>query len=363
MPPALEVAKYLTSSLQMDNLKLQKLLYYSQAVYLVLHSKNPLFPEVIEAWDYGPVVPQVYHKYKQYGFDTIPSQSKHFTLSQEEIKPINYVIETFGNMSGRELINQTHHEWPWRNYYSRVRPSKIIPIDSMYEYFKETLDLSESGLCVKSSFSVKTSLFTSIKKCVDLITPEDEDICLSENPYIDVETIALELDIKSIQRVLPNEVLYKHALLIGADIYLNKEDNNEKQRFSIAHEIYHFLTRRNNEEALAVARQGETWKKENAGSEQVIEEDIADYFAANLLIPTERFILWEDKTDEEIAKAFGAESECIKKRREEIEYELKMMAPEDLSSNVKLEDLHPLSHNELKEILEAHSARNGKGRT
>jgi uncharacterized phage-associated protein len=339
MPSALEVAKYLTASLQMDNLKLQKLLYYSQAVHLVLHDRNPLFMEDIEAWDYGPVVPQVYHNYKKYGLDTIQSKVKHPTLSQEELRPVNYVIETFGKMSGRALINQTHSEWPWRNAYSPVRPSKIIPIDSMYEYFKDNLDLSNSGLIVKNDFNVKTSIFKEIKECVDFLTPDDEDVCLSDNPYIDIEAIASNRGI-NIHRVPPDEVLYKHAILIGKDIFLNNNDNNEKQRFSIAHEIYHFLTRRNNEEALAVARQGETWKKKNAGSDIAIEEEIADYFAANLLIPTERFILWEDKTDEEIAKAFGVEPKCINKRKEEIEYELKMMVPQSLPSDIDIEYNH-----------------------
>jgi uncharacterized phage-associated protein len=59
MAKAFEAAKYIINSLPVDNLKLQKLLYYSQAVHLVLNGKLPLFNEAIEAWDYGPVVPRV----------------------------------------------------------------------------------------------------------------------------------------------------------------------------------------------------------------------------------------------------------------------------------------------------------------
>jgi uncharacterized phage-associated protein len=50
----------------MSNLKLQKLMYYAQGFSLVLFNK-PLFPERIEAWIHGPVIPAVYHKYKGYG--------------------------------------------------------------------------------------------------------------------------------------------------------------------------------------------------------------------------------------------------------------------------------------------------------
>jgi uncharacterized phage-associated protein len=49
MTTAFDVAKYIINATPVDNLKLQKLLYYSQGVYLVLNNKQPLFPEDIEA--------------------------------------------------------------------------------------------------------------------------------------------------------------------------------------------------------------------------------------------------------------------------------------------------------------------------
>ena len=142
MASASDVAKYLIKSLPIDNLKLQKLLYYSQAVHLVLHNKAPLFPENIEAWDYGPVVPEVYREYKPYGFENIPSSDEPSPLPLEELKSIDLVISTFGVLSGPELINQTHHEAPWRNAYHPGRPSNVISLDSMYDYFKENLDFT-----------------------------------------------------------------------------------------------------------------------------------------------------------------------------------------------------------------------------
>jgi uncharacterized phage-associated protein len=143
MATAKEVAKYLIKSLPVDNLKLQKLLYYSQATHIVLHNRVPLFPEDIEAWDYGPVVPGVYREYKPYGFDIIPGSDDPTTLSVLEMRSVDMTMATFGNMTGTELINQTHHETPWKNAYKPGRPSNVIPLDSMYEYFKENLDFSD----------------------------------------------------------------------------------------------------------------------------------------------------------------------------------------------------------------------------
>src|SRR5258708_40323860 len=45
----------------LTNLRLQKLLYYAQAWSLVLR-ESELFPEEIQAWRWGPVVPAVYDK-------------------------------------------------------------------------------------------------------------------------------------------------------------------------------------------------------------------------------------------------------------------------------------------------------------
>jgi uncharacterized phage-associated protein len=45
------------------NMKLQKLVYYAQGVYTGI-VETPLFKETIEAWTYGPISPDLYHKFK-----------------------------------------------------------------------------------------------------------------------------------------------------------------------------------------------------------------------------------------------------------------------------------------------------------
>ncbi|MBW4622042.1 MAG: DUF4065 domain-containing protein [Cyanosarcina radialis HA8281-LM2] len=43
-----------------NNLKLQKLVYYSQAWHLAIHG-TPLFEEDFQAWIHGPVIPELKH--------------------------------------------------------------------------------------------------------------------------------------------------------------------------------------------------------------------------------------------------------------------------------------------------------------
>ena len=64
MTKAMDIARYIANVIEVDEIKLQKLLFYTQAVCLVRFDK-PAFTESIEAWDYGPVVPAVYHKLKR----------------------------------------------------------------------------------------------------------------------------------------------------------------------------------------------------------------------------------------------------------------------------------------------------------
>ena len=76
-PPyaALTVAKWFIAwaeaeGEELSNLKLQKLLYYAQGHHLA-EAHQPLFAEQIQAWSHGPVVPQVYHEYKNCGSSSI----------------------------------------------------------------------------------------------------------------------------------------------------------------------------------------------------------------------------------------------------------------------------------------------------
>ena len=59
-----------------SNLKLQKLLYYAQGCYLALKNE-PLFNEQIVNWAHGPVVEEIYHKYKNNGSNGIEYQGDY----------------------------------------------------------------------------------------------------------------------------------------------------------------------------------------------------------------------------------------------------------------------------------------------
>lgn len=118
-----------------SNLKLQKLLYYAQGSYLALKDE-PLFNEEIEAWTYGPVVPEVYHKFKGYGSNGIDTSEISMELNQiddEAKKILEEVYDVFGQYSASKLVKMTHEEAPWKN----TQKNCVIDKDLIKKYFKE----------------------------------------------------------------------------------------------------------------------------------------------------------------------------------------------------------------------------------
>lgn len=137
---ACDIAKYLLSLVDQDagdsltNLKLQKLLYYAQGFHLAIFGKA-LFREDIEAWEYGPVVPSLYHSLKKFGSEQITQigdGSPAPSLTKNEIQLLNEVNLVYGQFSALKLMRMTHEEPPWRE----VHRGAVISHRSMQDYFK-----------------------------------------------------------------------------------------------------------------------------------------------------------------------------------------------------------------------------------
>ena len=141
---AMDVAKCITGMLGVENLKLQILVYYAQAVHLVRFNE-PLFSDTIEAWRYGPVVREVYNNYKQYGFDQIPNSSAEEVapnLCPEQFESIDLVLGYYGEMTAIRLVNETHSEKPWKDAYALLHENREISVDAISDFYKDVFDFS-----------------------------------------------------------------------------------------------------------------------------------------------------------------------------------------------------------------------------
>ncbi len=111
---------------RVTNLTLEKLLYFYEAIYMVISGDERLFNEEFYAWDFGPVNKIVYNKYKKFGRASLPD-----TLTTD-IDPINnYYISIlyslFKDYTAFDLVSLSHSEGsPWDEIN---KESKGNPID------------------------------------------------------------------------------------------------------------------------------------------------------------------------------------------------------------------------------------------
>ncbi|MBI1960949.1 MAG: SocA family protein [Candidatus Liptonbacteria bacterium] len=119
------------------NLKLQKVLYFAQAYYLAKLDR-PLFSENIRAWEYGPVVPSVYQRYKGNGSNPIISEEDRSSLKEEDKEIVQKIWHTFGGYSAGRLVDITHAHTPWKDAYQTQ--SKIISHSALKEYYAPLLN-------------------------------------------------------------------------------------------------------------------------------------------------------------------------------------------------------------------------------
>lgn len=109
-----------------DALKLQKLLYFITAHYVVESDGETLMNEPFYIWKYGPVIPSVYHEFKRYGKNTITSMSKHYgedksyvydrknSANYKKLRSIYHISEKYKDYSGTDMSVLTHAKGsPW----------------------------------------------------------------------------------------------------------------------------------------------------------------------------------------------------------------------------------------------------------
>lgn len=145
---AAEAANYLLYIMgdtfdDLTNMKINKLLYFAQGHYLRKYG-TPLFDNTIEAWDHGPVVPEVYSAYKRYGDQPIKGYDGDMIagITPEAEDLLYNVARKYGRYTASALRNMTHVVGsPWDQFYQGNHSHAAIPLTAIQNYFAEAEDL------------------------------------------------------------------------------------------------------------------------------------------------------------------------------------------------------------------------------
>lgn len=98
--------------------QLQKLIYIAHGWMLGLTGK-PLILDPIFAWDYGPVILDIWHRYREFEARpiTLPTVDRSDFLIGDQADLIATVVEVY-DYSFQELFAITHHEeTPWSQVF------------------------------------------------------------------------------------------------------------------------------------------------------------------------------------------------------------------------------------------------------
>jgi len=126
------VTKCLADNCPVSNLQLQKILYYIQKAFL--KQGSIAFADDIEAWQFGPVVPNVYYKFCGYGAMPITSSfDGACSVNALDAPMIDKIIDEKKSLDPWDLVADTHkRNGAWDQIYQdgagnhRLIPRELI---------------------------------------------------------------------------------------------------------------------------------------------------------------------------------------------------------------------------------------------
>ena len=121
----------------MTSKRLQKILYFSDILYMLENNKKSMFKDEFYAWPSGPVIPYVYEEFMQYqnGAMRPHTEGKHSRLTPSMISALDRVIDATMTLDTSELIKTSHVEdGPWQSVFDET-DYKLISKSKIYSFY------------------------------------------------------------------------------------------------------------------------------------------------------------------------------------------------------------------------------------
>jgi uncharacterized phage-associated protein len=126
------------------NMKLQKLVYIAHGFALALHHEG-LFREPVHAFQWGPVIPELYHAVKHFGrnaiTEKIPVPAGELTIDLDDpnniaAELVKMVWQKYGKYTAAQLSTLTHRDGtPWSQVWNDTEYG-VIPNDLTRYHYK-----------------------------------------------------------------------------------------------------------------------------------------------------------------------------------------------------------------------------------
>lgn len=138
---------------QLTLMQLIKLVYLAHGWSLAIVGR-PLSATLPQAWQYGPVFPQVYKAFKKFGsapitelaIDKVTGRDFSADFDDDEKRIIQSVYDSYGSMHAFRLSDIMHREGtPWTNTYKSSGQYSAIPNAIISEHFKDLKEQRKVG--------------------------------------------------------------------------------------------------------------------------------------------------------------------------------------------------------------------------
>jgi uncharacterized phage-associated protein len=132
------------------NLALQKIVYFCH-VWALLNTSKPLIKHKFEAWEYGPVLPYLYHEFKDFDSLAISRRATQINRAtgKREVVAYNFendmrefltqVILFYSRMRAGDLVALSHVEGgPWHeawNHAGKTNPGMKIEDEHIIRFY------------------------------------------------------------------------------------------------------------------------------------------------------------------------------------------------------------------------------------
>lgn len=130
--PALDLASWLCGATPrrpdaLTHLKLQKLAFYCYGALLAFDLDRQTGKLLFEAWKHGPVCPDIYARYSEFGREPLPRPTRAITYGAQVESVLRDVVNVYGRLAAWQLREESHEELPWQNTFNE---SERRPIDN-----------------------------------------------------------------------------------------------------------------------------------------------------------------------------------------------------------------------------------------
>ena len=108
------------------NMKVQKLLFFAQLIYMAKNNGETMFDEEFNAFEHGVVLEDVRKNYKHNYIKEISNINlEQFDFNNSIITALELTKAIFGHVSAQELSELSHEFESWKDYYQKSKKMGI----------------------------------------------------------------------------------------------------------------------------------------------------------------------------------------------------------------------------------------------